>query len=150
MAFSATVKRNTAENQICGTGQGACCAGSNDGCPPEAPVCSEWGYCQCASYQPGGPECGPGFDYLAGSGQDSQDYSQDVDIINDNEITNENQEPNENKVEQKDGQICGTGQGACCAGSNDGCPLEAPVCSEWGYCQCASYQPGGPECGPGF
>ena len=46
---------------VCGTGQGACCVGSNDGCPPDAPVCSEYGYCQCASYTPGGPECGPGF-----------------------------------------------------------------------------------------
>ena len=26
---------------VCGVGHGACCAGSNDGCPPEAPVCSE-------------------------------------------------------------------------------------------------------------
>ena len=24
--------------------------------------------------------------------------------------------------------ICGTGQGACCAGSYDGCPAEAPEC----------------------
>ena len=24
--------------------------------------------------------------------------------------------------------ICGTGQGACCAGSNDGCPAEASEC----------------------
>ena len=48
--------------KVCGTGEGACCAGSNEGCPPEAPICSEYGYCQCASYQPGGPECGPGFD----------------------------------------------------------------------------------------
>jgi len=46
--------------------------------------------------------------------------------------------------------VCGTGQGACCAGSNIGCPAEAPVCSEYGYCQCAAYLPGGPECGPGF
>ena len=46
---------------VCGTGQGACCVGSNDGCPPDAPVCSEYGYCQCASYTPGGAECGPGF-----------------------------------------------------------------------------------------
>ena len=107
--------------EICGTGQGACCAGSNDGCPAEAPICSEWGYCQCASYKPGDPECGPGFDNV--------------------------------KMETSEGGgggICGTGQGACCAGSNDGCPEEAPVCSEWGYCQCASYKPGDPECGPGF
>ena len=121
-ALCATVKRDSEGSQICGTGLGACCAGSNDGCPLEAPICSEWGYCQCASYQPGGPECGPGFDS--------------------NQV--------ENVMDEKEGRICGKGQGACCAGSNDGCPLEAPVCSEWGYCQCASYQPGGPECGPGF
>merc|ERR550525_1107572 len=47
-------------------------------------------------------------------------------------------------------KICGTGQGACCAGSNAGCPAEAPVCSEWGYCQCSTYRRGGPACGPGF
>ena len=33
------------------------------------------------------------------------------------------------------GKVCGEGQGACCAGSNEGCPSYAPVCSEWGYCQ---------------
>ena len=33
------------------------------------------------------------------------------------------------------GGVCGEGQGACCAGSNEGCPAYAPVCSEWGYCQ---------------
>ena len=66
------------------------------------------------------------------------------------------------------GGVCGQGQGACCAGSNEGCPSYAPVCSEWGYCQenrnmylflkvyfyflcqCSSYTPGGGECGPGF
>ena len=47
---------------VCGTGEGACCSGSNDGCPPEAPVCSEYGYCQCPEYMKGGSECGPGFD----------------------------------------------------------------------------------------
>ena len=118
-------QRRNSEGLICGTGQGACCAGSSGECPEEAPVCSEWGYCQCAEYQPGGPECGPGFDYNAANTQES------------------NQE-NANE------QICGEGQGACCAGSNDGCPPEAPVCSEYGYCQCSEYQPGGPECGPGF
>ena len=34
--------------------------GSNDGCPPEAPICSEYGYCQCSTYKTGGPACGPG------------------------------------------------------------------------------------------
>ena len=29
------------KDAVCGVGHGACCAGSNDGCPPEAPVCSE-------------------------------------------------------------------------------------------------------------
>merc|ERR1711868_244136 len=48
------------------------------------------------------------------------------------------------------GRVCGTGQGACCAGSNAGCPSEAPICSEYGYCQCSTYVQGGPECGPGF
>merc|ERR1711971_161790 len=47
------------------------------------------------------------------------------------------------------GRGCGSGaQGSCC--SSQDCPHEAPVCSEWGYCQCSSYQLGGPECGPGF
>merc|ERR1712147_288713 len=102
--------------QICGTGQGACCAGSNDGCPPEAPVCSEYGYCQCATYKPGDPAS-------SNMGREAQSNGD---------------------------QICGEGQGACCAGSEDGCLPEAPVCSEYGYCQCASYKPGDPECGPGF
>ena len=31
----------TSKDVVCGVGHGACCAGSNDGCPPEAPVCSE-------------------------------------------------------------------------------------------------------------
>merc|ERR1711970_951817 len=108
---------------VCGTGQGACCAGSNDGCPPEAPVCSEHGYCQCAAYQPGGAECGPGW---GASGAQLPD------------------------TESGGEAVCGTGKGACCIGSNTGCPPDAPVCSEYGYCQCASYTPGGAECGPGF
>merc|ERR1712227_14635 len=113
------------DGQICGQGLGACCAGSNDGCPPEAPICSEYGYCQCTSYKPGDPECGPGFGDSASNNRGEE-------------------------TQGNGGQICGEGQGACCAGSNDGCPPEAPVCSEWGYCQCAEYQPGDPECGPGF
>merc|ERR1711971_1476431 len=37
------------------------------------------------------------------------------------------------------GRGCGSGaQGSCC--SSQDCPHEAPVCSEWGYCQCSSYQ----------
>merc|ERR1712110_942938 len=56
-------QRRNSEGLICGTGQGACCAGSSGECPEEAPVCSECGYCQCSEYQPGGPECGPGFGY---------------------------------------------------------------------------------------
>merc|ERR1712126_702775 len=168
--------------QVCGTGQGACCAGSNDGCPPEAPVCSEYGYCQCSSYQPGGPECGPGFgDNARGQGQvggGQVDYENPVQQENDKgqvyDNTNqeidqlyEDEENNNDEMVEYDGteqitrrsipggqevegQVCGTGQGACCAGSNEGCPPEAPICSEYGYCQCSSYQPGGPECGPGF
>merc|ERR1719450_852080 len=74
----------------CGTGaQGSCC--SSQDCPYEAPVCSEWGYCQCSSYQPGGPECGPGFGSVGG-GQGQNGGGQ-----------------------AKEGQLCGTGQGACCA-----------------------------------
>ena len=94
------------ENQgICGVGQGSCCAGSNDGCPPEAPICSEYGYCQCSSYQPGGPECGPGFgDVNGGKGQEGGQIS---------------------GGQRNGGQVCGMGQGACCAGSNDGCPPKA-------------------------
>ena len=30
---------------------------SNADCPQDNPVCSEWGHCQCASYQPGGTSC---------------------------------------------------------------------------------------------
>jgi len=37
-----------------------------------------------------------------------------------------------------------SGQGAC--SSNADCPTGTPVCSEYGYCQCAAYVPGGPEC----
>merc|ERR1712227_414449 len=83
------------DGQICGQGLGACCAGSNDGCPPEAPICSEYGYCQCTSYKPGDPECGPGFGDSASNnkGGDTQGNG---------------------------GQICGEGQGACCAGCNPG------------------------------
>ena len=32
-----------------------------------------------------------------------------------------------------------------CASDVD-CPATDPVCSEWGFCQCASYQPGGADC----
>ena len=35
------MKDVTRKDVVCGVGHGACCAGSNDGCPPEAPVCSE-------------------------------------------------------------------------------------------------------------
>ena len=35
------MKDVTSKDVVCGVGHGACCAGSNDGCPPEAPVCSE-------------------------------------------------------------------------------------------------------------
>merc|ERR1711962_1719235 len=43
---------------------------------------------------------------------------------------------------------CGSGeQGSCCSGAD--CPAEAPVCSEYGFCQCSLYQVGGPACGPG-
>jgi len=54
------------------------------------------------------------------------------------------------EAEGAGGKVCGEGQGACCAGSNEGCPSYAPVCSEWGYCQCSTYKPGGGECGPGM
>lgn len=37
-----------------------------------------------------------------------------------------------------------SGLGAC--SSNADCPAGTPVCSEYGYCQCAQYVPGGPEC----
>jgi hypothetical protein len=36
------------------------------------------------------------------------------------------------------------GQGSCSSGAD--CPAGTPVCSEYGYCQCAAYRPGGPEC----
>ena len=135
-------RQDNGNGGICGTGQGACCAGSNDGCPSEAPVCSEWGYCQCASYKPGDPECGPGFDDVP---ENSQATENDGLGFGDSASNNKGGDTQGNG-----GQVCGEGQGACCAGSNDGCPSEAPVCSEFGYCQCAEYQPGGPECGPGF
>lgn len=32
-----------------------------------------------------------------------------------------------------------------CSSSAD-CPTNTPVCSEYGYCQCASYTPGSPDC----
>merc|ERR1711962_1674373 len=35
--------------------QGRCY--SNRDCPPSDPVCSEYGYCQCASYRPGDAAC---------------------------------------------------------------------------------------------
>jgi len=34
--------------------------------------------------------------------------------------------------------------GRCSSGRD--CPRSDPVCSEWGYCQCASYKPGDPAC----
>merc|ERR1711962_1218158 len=96
----------------CGSGkQGSCCSGAD--CPAEAPVCSEYGFCQCGSYQVGGPACGPG---VGGGGV---------------------------------GGGCGSNdRGSCCSSAD--CPYVAPVCSEHGYCQCASYQVGGPACGPGI
>ena len=44
--------------------------------------------------------------------------------------------------------VLGAGQGSCSAAG--GCPSWAPVCSEYGYCQCAGYVRGGPACGPGM
>ena len=38
---SRKMKDVSRKDVVCGVGHGACCAGSNDGCPPEAPVCSE-------------------------------------------------------------------------------------------------------------
>ena len=157
--------------QVCGTGLGACCAGSNDGCPPEAPICSEYGYCQCSSYQPGGPECGPGFDgrnVIQEGNDEGQEYSNTNPESDNNQLYEDDENNNDEILDYDDteqitrrsipggeenedgGQVCGTGQGACCAGSNDGCPPEAPICSEYGYCQCSSYQSGGSACGPGF
>ena len=61
-----------------------------------------------------------------------------------------NQQGKQGKPGMGGGRVCGSGQGACCAGSNAGCPAAAPICSENGYCQCSTYRPGGPACGPGF
>lgn len=47
---------------------------SDRDCPRSDPVCSEWGYCQCASYQPGGAACygqGGGGDGGRGSDEDT-------------------------------------------------------------------------------
>merc|ERR1719150_792184 len=38
-------------------------------------------------------------------------------------------------------------QGAC--SSDADCPASDPVCSEFGFCQCESYQPGDDECWQG-
>ena len=56
------------KNIMCflGDGQGSCSAAG--GCPSFAPVCSEFGYCQCASYVRGGQGCGPGVTYGGGTG----------------------------------------------------------------------------------
>jgi len=45
---------------------------------------------------------------------------------------------------KKKGGHSSSGQGAC--SSNADCPAGTPTCSEYGYCQCAAYVPGGPEC----
>ena len=49
-----------------------------------------------------------------------------------------------NKKKGAGGHSSSSGQGAC--SSNADCPAGTPVCSEYGYCQCAAYVPGGPEC----
>ena len=151
-----TIESRGASVKVCGTGPGSCCAGSNEGCPPEAPVCSEYGYCQCASYKPGGPACGT--NYI--ERQPKKGKQEGLGIFIDNmglpvwdktstiASIGQNPKPMEQNLKPV-GQVCGTGQGSCCAGSNEGCPPQAPICSEYGYCQCASYKPGGPACGPG-
>merc|ERR1719206_15793 len=89
-----------------GGGQGSC--SSNYDCPQDNPVCSEHGYCQCASYRRGGADC-----WRQGGGGGG-------------------------------GGGGGSTQPTC--STNSQCPSSTPVCSEYGFCQCASYRPGGPEC----
>jgi len=43
-------------------------------------------------------------------------------------------------------KVVGGGGSTGNCSSNDNCPADTPVCSEYGYCQCASYTPGSPDC----
>ena len=57
--------------------------------------------------------------------------------------------PNKTKKQQgspakKKGGHSSSGLGSC--SSNADCPEGTPTCSEYGFCQCAAYVPGGPEC----
>jgi len=49
-------KKTHSKVNVGGGGHTGNCS-SNDDCPPNTPVCSEYGYCQCASYTPGSPDC---------------------------------------------------------------------------------------------
>ena len=96
--------------------------------------CFQWGYCQCASYRPGDPACSDAtVQDMEGSGGEVQ------------EVVQETEEAQESAQEAEG--VCGEGPGSCCHGAPaTSCPPHAPVCSEWGYCQCAEYVVGGPPC----
>ena len=133
------------------------CASDVD-CPSTDPVCSEWGFCQCASYKPGGAACwGRGGDGDAPTPLPPPLQVTTRPIYNAPTAPGHTGEPNQDDQHGSsqepptptaslsglyDAPPLAVGR---CA-SNEDCPTGHPICSEWGYCQCASYQPGGPDC----
>ena len=114
--------------------------------------CFQWGYCQCASYRPGDPACSDAtVQDMEGSGGEVQEVVQETEETEETaqevvqEVVQETEEPEESAQEAEG--VCGEGPGSCCHGAPaTTCPAHAPVCSEWGYCQCAEYVVGGPPC----
>merc|ERR1712037_778147 len=125
--------------------QGAC--SSDEDCPPSDPVCSEFGFCQCESYNPGDAECWQGSQEKgnreAGSGNQAEDQERGG-----GEAEKEGIEEADADADTDVDVDVDVGEQGFCSSDAD-CPASDPVCSEYGFCQCESYQPGDSGCWQG-
>ena len=132
------------------------CASDVD-CPSTDPVCSEWGFCQCASYKPGGAACwgrGGDGDALVPLPPPLQLTTRP--IYNAPPAPGHTEEPNQDNQHGSSQEpptptaslsglydappLAGApapgapwNLGACSSAAD--CPPASPMCSEWGYCQ---------------
>ena len=154
---------------------------SDQDCPASHPICSEWYFCQCPSYKPGGVGCwdpeavgSEGYPTpppppapTAPATPPAQGYPSRP------PTSTTSPAPLQQKNEDHYGsplQISQHGyhpaepvqgypippppspqaaapamkEGVC--SSDADCSSESPICSEFGFCQCPSYQPGGEGC----
>ena len=132
-------------------------------CPASHPVCSEWGYCQDASYKPGegslnleaaptqgypippalpplAPAPAPPPKPAAHQGYGPGTLEEEGQKWEDGACSSDADCPSEAPRCSEWG-YCQQGGGEC--SSNLDCTDDNPVCSEWGFCQSASYQQGG-------